>query len=109
MLTNTSGFKPVGARVLILPNIVEEKSDGGIIINVGNDLKREELAQINGVIVDMGSTCYHDQKEPWCAIGDVVIFGKYSGLFYEGDDEKKYRIINDLDVVAVRVKGETNE
>ena len=39
MLTNTSGFIPVGARVLVLPEVVEEKSEGGIIINIGNDLK----------------------------------------------------------------------
>lgn len=106
MLYNTSGFIPVGARVLVLPEQVEEKSEGGIIINIGNDLKREELAQINGVVVDMGNTCYHDQPAPWCKTGDTIMFGKYSGLFYTGDDEKKYRIINDLDVVAVRVKGD---
>lgn len=104
MQTNTSGFKPVGARVLVLPTVVEEKSEGGIIINIGNDLKREELAQINGVVVALGNTCYHDQPEAWCKLGDTIMFGKYSGLFYTGDDEKKYRIINDLDVVSVRDK-----
>jgi len=104
MLTNTSGIIPKGHRILVLPEVIEEKSTGGIIINVGNDMKREELAQINGTVVAMGNTCYHDQVEPWCAVGDTVIFGKYSGLFYTGDDEKKYRIVNDLDVVATRVR-----
>ena len=106
MLTNHSGILPRGHRVLVLPEQIEEKSAGGIIVNIGNDMKREELAQINGIVVAMGNTCYHDQVEPWCKVGDTVIFGKYSGLFYTGDDEKKYRIVNDLDVVAVRVKGE---
>ena len=102
MLNNGRGFSPVGARVLVRPDAVEEFSAGGLIVNIGNDLKREELAQINGIIVAMGNTCYHDQVTPWCAVGDSVIFGKYSGLFYTGDDGVKYRIINDLDIVAVR-------
>lgn len=107
MLSNTSGILPRGHRVLVLPEVVEEKSSGGIIINVGNDMRREELAQINGTVVAMGNTCYDDQSEPWCKLGDVVIFGKYSGLFYTGDDGLKYRVVNDLDIVAVRVRGET--
>ena len=102
---NLSGIIPKGHRILVLPEVVEEKSTGGIIINVGNDMKREELAQINGRVIAMGNTCYHDQVEPWCAVGDTVIFGKYSGLFYQGDDEKKYRVVNDLDIVATRNKA----
>lgn len=106
-IQNDSGILPRGHRILVLPEIVEEMSAGGIVINVGNDMKREELAQINGKVIAMGNTCYHDQAEPWCRVGDTVIFGKYSGLFYTGDDDKKYRIVNDLDVVAVRDKGDS--
>jgi co-chaperonin GroES (HSP10) len=48
----------------------------------------------------MGSTCFYDKPEPWCKIGDRIIFGKYSGIFRTGKDDKTYRVINDEDVVA---------
>lgn len=107
MSENVSGIIPRGHRVLVLPDQVEEKSAGGIVVVTGSDMKKEELAQINGKVIAMGNTCYHDQTEPWCELGDTVIFGKYSGLFYTGDDGKKYRIVNDLDIVAVRANGES--
>jgi len=59
------------------------------------------MAQINGVVIELGTTAYADQDSPWCYVGDRVIIGKYAGLIYDGADGKKYRVINDLDVVAV--------
>jgi len=106
---NESGIYPVGHRVLILPEQIEEKTEGGIILHTGSQKAREEMAQINGVVVELGTTAYSDQPSTWCELGDKVIFGKYSGLIYDGQDGKKYRILNDLDVVAIVKKGKTNE
>ena len=100
MTINTSGIHPKGHRVLVLPDPVEETTESGIILSVGQQKDRERLAQLKGTIVELGNSCWHDQPEPWAAVGDHVIFGKYSGLIYKGADEKEYRIINDLDVVA---------
>ena len=86
---------------------IEEVSNGGIIIAVGNQKDREQLAQIRGTVVAMGTTAYADQKDPWCQVGDFITFGKYSGLIYKGEetkDGKEYRVINDLDVVATHEK-----
>jgi co-chaperonin GroES (HSP10) len=94
------GIVPKGHRVLVLPKEVAEKTESGIYINVGTQKLREELAQVDGVVVAMGNTCYSDQPESWCKVGDTVIFGKYSGIFREGKDKKVYRVINDLDIVA---------
>jgi co-chaperonin GroES (HSP10) len=102
------GIVPKGARVLILPDEVEVKTKSGIITSTGTQVLRDELAQVDGVVVAMGNTCFHDQPEPWCKVGDRVIFGKYSGIFRVGNDEKTYRIINDLDVVAT-LERNTNE
>ena len=99
-MQNTSGIYPRGHRVLVLPDAVEEKTESGIIVSVGLERDRERLAQLKGTIVEIGNSCWHDQPEPWAQVGDHVIFGKYSGLIYKGADEKEYRIINDLDVVA---------
>lgn len=108
-MINESGIYPVGHRILILPEQVEEKTEGGIILHTAAQKSREEMAQINGIVIDIGDTSYNDQPSSWCSVGDKVIFGKYSGLIYDGVDGKKYRIINDLDVVAVVKKGTENE
>ena len=100
-VTNTSGIHPKGHRVLIKPDAVEETTESGIVLAVGTTAERERLAQLKGTIIELGSTAWHDQPEPWANVGDRIIFGKYSGLIYDGADEVEYRIINDLDVVAV--------
>jgi len=100
-MINTSGIHPKGHRVLILPDPVEEVTQSGIILSVGENRDRERLAQLKGTIVELGNTAWLDQPSPWANEGDHVIFGKYSGLIYQGDDGKEYRIINDLDVVAL--------
>ena len=100
-MQNTSGIHPKGHRILILPDPVEEVTQSGIILSVGENRDRERLAQLKGTIVEVGNTAWLDQPSPWANEGDHVIFGKYSGLIYQGADEKEYRIINDLDVVAI--------
>jgi co-chaperonin GroES (HSP10) len=100
-MQNTSGIHPKGHRVLILPDPVEEVTQSGIILSVGENRDRERLAQLKGTIVELGNTAWLDQPSPWAQVGDHVIFGKYSGLIYQGTDNKEYRIINDLDVVAL--------
>jgi len=100
-MQNTSGIHPKGHRVLILPDPVEEITQSGIILSVGENRDRERLAQLKGTIVELGNTAWLDQPSPWANEGDHVIFGKYSGLIYQGADDKEYRIINDLDVVAL--------
>lgn len=99
-MENKSGIHPKGHRVLIYPEPVEETTQSGIIINTGVNIERERLAQLKGTVVEIGSTAWHDQPESWVNVGDKIIFGKYSGLIYTGDDGLEYRIINDLDIVA---------
>lgn len=97
---NDSGINPKGHRILVLPDEVETKTASGIVVATGTAELREQLAQVDGIVIAMGNTCFSDQPESWCAVGERVIFGKYSGIIRDGKDGKKYRIINDLDVVA---------
>ena len=100
---NTSGIIPVGHRLLIKPLVFEEVTASGVIIATATQADRERLAQIKGTVIAMGTTAFGDQLEPWCKVGDVITFGKYSGLIYKGNetlDGEEYRVINDLDVVA---------
>jgi len=108
MTANTSGITPVGHRILIKPLVTEQTTESGIVISVGEAADRERLAQIKGTVVEVGSTAYSDQPEAWCKVGDVVTFGKYSGLIYKGKDtldNEEYRVVNDLDIVCIHKEG----
>jgi co-chaperonin GroES (HSP10) len=99
-MKNKSGINPVGFRILVLPEDVEEVTESGIVIHTATT-KKEEQAITEGIVIDIGSEAYADKKSAWCKIGDRIIFAKYAGFFQEGKDGKKYRVINDLEVVAV--------
>lgn len=99
-MTNASGIRPVGHRVLVLPEDVEEVTAGGIVL-ARELVQKEAMAQVAGVVVEVGVDCWADQPSKWVGPGDRVIFAKYSGLYHKGADGKTYRVINDLDVVAV--------
>lgn len=97
---NESGIRPLGHRVLVLPEVVEETTSSGIIIAKATTHK-EQMAQIRALVIEVGPGAWQDTTSPeWAKEGDTVLIGKYSGLVYEGKDSKDYRVINDLDVVA---------
>ena len=86
-------IKPLADRVLILPMAAEEKTIGGIIIP---DTAKEKPLQGKVVAVGNGTK----DEEMVIAVGDQVLYGKYSGteLEYEGD---KYLIMRQSDVLAI--------
>jgi co-chaperonin GroES (HSP10) len=116
LMHNTSGIYPAGHRVLIRTESVKKQTESGIILETDVSADRAQLAQVRGTVVEVGPTAYADQPAPWCKIGDIVTFGKYSGLIYKGEetaDGNEYRMVNDLDIVAthdtLEIKGKDNE
>lgn len=106
--SNPSGIRPVKNRVILLPEDVEEVSSGGILLTKSLT-EREAMAQVYGRIVAIGPGCEGQRwwhrflgRGPEFAVGDLVVFGKYSGLVEPGVDGGKYRIVNDRDIVAVK-------
>ncbi|MDE2097562.1 MAG: co-chaperone GroES [Patescibacteria group bacterium] len=104
-MANTSGITPCGHRILVLPEEVETKTKSGIILH-DKLAEREEMAQIRGTVIEVGGDSYQDTPTVWCQAGDRILFAKYAGLVYDGQDGKKYRVINDLDVVAKETGNE---
>lgn len=116
-----TGIKPSGNRVVVKPDDVERKTDGGIIIpdaqadshahaqtigtlvEVGPDawshLTKRKYRLIDGglKLVEIEKTGY---SEPFAKVGDRVAFAKYGGLAVEGEDGNQYRILNDEDITA---------
>jgi chaperonin GroES len=99
-MSNESGIRPVGWRILVKPKEVMEKSAGGIILSTEKTKEREQMSNTTGIVIAMGDQCYADEPTPWCAVGDKVIFAKYAGLLYKGKDGQQYRMINDKDVTG---------
>ncbi len=98
---NTSGWFPLLHRVLVLPTEVEIKK-GAIYIpeEISN---RDEQVQVVGVVVATGPEVFSDKPNSVVPKeGDTVMFSKLAGFFVLGEDGKKYRMINDLDLVAVQ-------
>ena len=90
--------QPVGYRVLIRPRGVIEKTKGGIYLT---DNSKETQSYMNSVgqVIAMGPECYSDRKNPWCKVGDWVVFGRYAGAKVSVQKVKMV-IINDDEVLA---------
>ena len=99
-MSNESGINPCGWRVLIKPQEINEVSKGGIILTTEITKEREQMGNTTGIVIAMGTQCYADEPEPWCQLGDKVIFAKYAGLVYLGKDGNQYRMVNDKDVTG---------
>lgn len=101
-IINPSGIEPVDVKVLVLPDAVEEKTAGGIIMpEQARD--RERMAQTRGTLVACGGGAFEDwndnayRPKP----GERVIIDRYAGVRVEGADGENYQLINDTDVLAV--------
>jgi len=102
-------FKPCGHRLVVKPFKQEEvdevlknaKKFGFEIVN--ENKKREDASVDTGIVLAIGPTAWHDFKsEAWCAVGDTILFAKFSGKFVEDPETKEdVVILNDEDVIAV--------
>lgn len=106
-VANNSGIEPAGHRILVLPLEAEKVSSGGIVLPDAK-VEKDALAVCEGTVISLGPCAYQDQKEPWCAPGDKVVFKKFEGFVRPGKDGLSYRVIEDLHVWAVIRKEQEN-
>ena len=89
-------------RIVVQPLEAEEKTAGGIVLPDSAQEKPQRgtvLAVGPGKLLDSGS-----RAELSVAIGDEVIYGKYSGSDIEIDGEE-YKILRETEVLAKVVNG----
>ena len=104
-----TNWKPVGNKIMVLMDKAETVTKSGIVIAAGTFEDRAEMAQMRGTVVAVGPTAYNDQASAWVKVGDRVMIAKYAGFLHNEGDPKspdRYRIIHDLDVLAVLKQGE---
>ncbi|MBO4465972.1 MAG: co-chaperone GroES [Bacteroidales bacterium] len=85
-------IKPLADRVVIEPKEAETKTASGIYIP---DTAKEKPQQ--GLVVAAGPGKKDEPME--VKVGDVVLYGKYSGTEVTVDD-KKYLIVKQSDILA---------
>lgn len=116
-------MKIAGHRLLINYIPLEERDEtvkrlkkAGLVVAEDEDTKRREATVDRGVVAQIGPDAWKafylnanpsDIEfrgfEPWCKVGDLISFAKYSAVVYE-EKGKKYLVINDEDVIAVLEK-----
>ena len=52
-------------------------------------------------VVEIGQDCWFDKSTDYCAVGDKVLVGQYTGKFHKSLlDGKEYRFVNDTDIIT---------
>ncbi len=111
-------IKPCGHRLVVKPykqeqvdEILKKATESGFlkdfqIVNTNKD--REDASVDKGVVESIGPTAWKDfGSDPWCAVGDVILFAKFAGKVVQDPDTKEnVFILNDEDVVAVVTEGQ---
>jgi chaperonin GroES len=91
-------IKPLSDRVVIKPAPPDEKVQGGIIIpdTAKEKPQKGEIVAVGpGKVSDAGQTI-----APAVKVGDMVLYGKYSGTEVTIDGED-YLIVRESDILAV--------
>ena len=91
-------------RVLVRPEKVKEKTDGGIIIP--QEVRdKEQAGATKGEIIDISPLAFKyddwpsDERIP--KVGDNVAFARYAGVSIDDSDGETYRLVNDKDIIAI--------
>lgn len=104
---NPSGWTPLDFRVLVKPDPIKEKSDGGVYLpDVSKDADRH--SQQFGVVVAIGPLAfqyrdYVDNPSEVASpkIGDRVCWTKFAGAVITAKNGDEYRVMNEGDIMAV--------
>lgn len=101
---NTSGKKPLEYKVLILPDTVEEKTSGGILIPESQQ-EKQQFAKTEAILVAKGALAFKkDNGDDWAdapKVGDRVAIATYAGYVIKGKDGKQYRLVSDREILYV--------
>ena len=102
---NTSGILPTEYNVLVRPDVVPEKTAGGLHLP---DLVKEkdEFGRTEGEMVAVSPLAFTYAEWPEGSlkpkVGDRVIFSRYSATEIKGDDGVKYWIMKDTAIAGMK-------
>jgi len=117
-------MKPVGYRVWIKPEYENEHSVEGTDIKlILAESDRTGIAAVTvGWVIGVGPTAFMFDREaartgqrsplnePWCKVGDKVLYSKYGGrVIVDPKTDEKTIVINDQEIIMVLDDEETLE
>jgi len=117
----TIKFKVPAHRILVkLPDLNETFDVSDDLKKLGFKVAHEsgqemivKTATEKGVVVDIGPMAWKHSSwgygtpewQPWCKVGDTILFGKYAGKIVTNPDTlEEFMLINDDDVQLVLEK-----
>jgi chaperonin GroES len=92
-------IQPLGDRVVVKPLEAEAKTKGGIVLPDTAKEKPQEgkvVAVGKGKVLENGSV-----QAPEVKVGDVVLYGKYSGNEITTKDGDELLIMKEEDILAI--------
>lgn len=104
-------FSPCGHRLLIEAEVAVEKDEAFLAAKripgfeiAQSTVKQQQTGVDRGKVVAIGPNAFRDfGGEPWCEVGDIIIFAKHAGKVIEHKD-KFYVAINDEDCILKKDK-----
>ena len=103
MLLNGSGVNPLGYKIVVLPQEVEAKTKGGLLLPE-TKVEKDGFQRREGIIVAMSPMAFTFPDWPEGArkpqIGDRVMFARYQADEISGKDGQTYWIMEDKSVMA---------
>lgn len=101
---NLSGITPMEFNVVVLPDPVDERTKGGLILS-DETRERNKHAATKGTLVALAPMAFDESVWPAGEAkpkpGTRVLIAKHAGTFCDGADGREYRIVKDKDVVAM--------
>ena len=85
-------IKPLGSRLIVLKDKMEDKTSGGIYIP--DSAKETMKDSAEGTVIISGDECSLFKE------GDTVFFGKYAGINIRRND-KEYMFLNEEDILGI--------
>lgn len=99
-VSNTSGFRATGHRLLLVSEAIEEVTTGGIVLAKAT-IEKERSANVYATVVEIGHDAWSDKSTDYCGVGDKVLIGQYTGKFEVSQrDGREYRFVTDLDIIS---------
>lgn len=104
-------IRPAGHRLVVraykqeqVDPLMAKHADFVKSLTIVNDNKKREDASVDkGIVLAIGPTAWKDfGGEPWCKVGDEIIFAKFAGkVVTDPSNGEDVFILNDEDVCAV--------
>lgn len=96
--SNIADLKPLGDRILISVEKAKDRSEGGVILS-GEAKDRPTL----GKVLAVGSGKADDKGnvvKPTVNVDDIVLYSKYAGTEFQGDNNEEFIVVKESDVLA---------